>query len=110
MISAERSDVLCRGGGKEIRMRSNSAEPVEDEAKWTEYEVINAAELATRLGVPKSWIEERVRTRAKDKIPHARFGKYVRFTWGSPDLEGWLRKCIVVSNSGSVSRVSKEKP
>jgi hypothetical protein len=77
---------------------------------WTRYERIDSAEFASRLGVRKSWVDERVRARAKDKIPHYKFGKYVRFAWGSPDLEEWLRKCMVVSNSGLVNRVSKEKP
>ena len=76
---------------------------------WTPYEFIDSRELARRLAVPKTWVDERVRTRAQDKIPHYKFGKYVRFAWGSPALSDWLRKRIVVSNSGLVNRVSKEK-
>jgi len=76
---------------------------------WTPPEFIDSRELARRLGVPTTWIEERVRTRAEDKIPHLRLGKYVRFAWGSQELAEWLSKRIVVSNSGLVNRVSKEK-
>ena len=68
-------------------------------AGWTPYEFIDSTELARRLGVRKTWIEERVRTRAEDKIPHFRFGKYVRFAWGSQELAEWLGKRIVGPHS-----------
>jgi hypothetical protein len=72
------------------------------------YEFIGSVELAKRLGLPKSWVDERVRNRTKDIIPHFKFGKYTKFAWGSPDLAEWLRRRKVVSNSGLVNRVSKE--
>lgn len=53
-------------------------------------EVIDSKELATRLNLPESWVRDAVRRRAKDPIPHLRFGKYVRFAWGSPELTEWL--------------------
>lgn len=62
-------------------------------------EFIGSAELAQRLSLPKSWVEDRVRTRAKDQIPHSKFGKYTRFDWGSPELAEWLSRRKVVSNS-----------
>ncbi len=56
------------------------------------FETIDADELAKRLSLPVTWIREQVRSRATDKIPHLRFGKYVRFEWGSPDLRGWVER------------------
>lgn len=58
-------------------------------------ELIDSKELAIRWRVPESWIRDAVRSRAADKIPHVRFGKYVRFEWGCPDLDAWLarRRC-----------------
>lgn len=47
------------------------------------YEFIDSNELAARWGLPGSWIREQVRSRAADPLPHVRFGKYVRFRWGS---------------------------
>jgi hypothetical protein len=67
--------------------------------EWTKFETIDAVELAKRLSVPKSWVDEKVRTRTKEKIPHLKLGKYVRFAWGSPELADWLRQRMVVSNS-----------
>lgn len=48
----------------------------------TNQEIIDSKELASRLNLPESWVRDAVRRRAKDPIPHLRFGKYVRFTWG----------------------------
>jgi hypothetical protein len=53
------------------------------------FEVITAEELAKRWQVPASWVREQTRSRATDPIPHARLGRYVRFCWGSPDLDRW---------------------
>jgi hypothetical protein len=55
-------------------------------------EVIDSKELALRLNLPESWVRDAVRRRAKDPIPHLRFGKYVRFAWGSPELTEWLKQ------------------
>jgi hypothetical protein len=54
------------------------------------YEIIDSVELARRWVLPASWVREHVRSRVTDPIPHIRFGRYVRFRWGSPELEGWL--------------------
>jgi hypothetical protein len=56
------------------------------------YEVLTSDELAERWHVPASWVREQVRSRAADPIPHLRFGRYVRFRWGAPDLEDWLAR------------------
>jgi hypothetical protein len=55
----------------------------------TGYEVIDAAELAKRWSLPESWIREQTRTRSSDPLPCLRFGRYVRFEWGSPKLAAW---------------------
>jgi hypothetical protein len=55
-------------------------------------EIIDSRELALRLNLPETWVRDAVRRRAKDPIPHLRFGKYVRFTWGSPELTEWLER------------------
>ncbi len=68
-----------------------------------EYEFISSAELAKRLGVPKSWVDERVRTRTRNFIPHFKFGKYTKFAWGSPELAEWLRRRKV--SDSTVERV-----
>ena len=55
---------------------------------------IDSRELGKRLALPESWVRDQVRTRAGvcDRIPHLRFGKYVRFRWGSPELVEWLKR------------------
>jgi len=52
-------------------------------------EIVDSKELATRWKVPETWVREQVRRRAQDRIPHIRFGKYVRFEWNCPDLTSW---------------------
>jgi hypothetical protein len=53
------------------------------------FEVIDSEELAKRWSVPESWVRDQVRSRAQDPIPHVRLGKYIRFEWGSPELDAW---------------------
>jgi len=57
-------------------------------------ELIDSAELAARWRVPESWIRNRTRARTpkEERIPCIRLGRYVRFRWGSPELEQWLAK------------------
>jgi hypothetical protein len=68
------------------------------------YEFIDTAELALRWGIPESWVREHVRGRSPDPIPHVRFGKYVRFRWGSPELENWAERRIVSSSNKVAGR------
>ena len=58
------------------------------------FEIIDAEELAARWRVPESWVRSatRERTSRDRQIPHVRLGRYVRFEWGSPDLEEWLNR------------------
>jgi len=53
-------------------------------------ELLDSDELANRLSVPASWIRSHTRRRTDDEIPCVRFGRYVRFRWGSPELERWI--------------------
>jgi hypothetical protein len=57
-----------------------------------EVAIIDAEELAKRWNLPASWVRDQVRSRATDPLPCIRFGRYVRFQWGHPDLEKWLER------------------
>lgn len=48
-------------------------------------DVKGAAEL---LNVPESWIYQHVRSRAEEKLPHFKLGKYIRFS--TKALVRWL--------------------
>jgi excisionase family DNA binding protein len=50
--------------------------------------LLDAQEVATRLGVPETWVRESARSGA---IPHVRLGRYVRFDLD--DVERWLEEC-----------------
>jgi len=63
------------------------------------YEFVDCKGLASRWNLPESWIRDQVRARPADPIPHIRFGKYVRFRWGSPELEAWAQRRIVSSSN-----------
>jgi hypothetical protein len=63
------------------------------------YEFVDSKELASRWNLPESWVREQVRARSADPLPHIRFGKYVRFRWGSPELEAWADRRIVSSSN-----------
>ena len=56
------------------------------------FEVLTAKELAARWRVPESWVREQTRSRCVDPIPHVRLGRYVRFSWGSPELTDWWKR------------------
>ena len=65
----------------------------------TQAEFIDSKELAQRWCLPESWIREQVRRRSADPLPHVRFGKYVRFVWGSPELEAWSGRRMIGANN-----------
>jgi hypothetical protein len=73
---------------------------IRSEQSASQVEIIDAGELASRLKLPKSWVLEGTRSRAVDPIPHLRFGRYVRFKWGSTELNDWLQRRM----SGKASR------
>jgi hypothetical protein len=84
--------------------------PLQDESpSVTAYEFIDSRELARRLTVPTSWIRDQVRARSQDPLPHVNFGKYVRFLWGSPPLELWIRRRIVVGNNRRLRRTQRKE-
>ena len=74
-----------------------------------EYKFIDSRELAARWAVPETWIRERVRTRSEDPLPHVRLGKYVRFRWGSPELEGWAERRILGGSNRDVGGVHRKE-
>ena len=64
-----------------------------------ENEVIDSTELAKRLNVPETWVRSRTNSRrTSDPIPHLRFGRYVRFRWGSEELCKWVERQLVSAN------------
>jgi len=42
-------------------------------------DLMDVAETARVLHVPVSWVYERTRRRGKERIPHIKLGKYLRF-------------------------------
>ncbi len=83
--------------------------PVEAGAT-ADYEYLDSAQFAERLNISESWVRDGVRTRADEPIPHVRFGKYVRFRFGSPELEIWAERRMVTGNNRVVSRAQKKEP
>jgi hypothetical protein len=77
----------------------------DERAQILGYEFIDCGELARRWDVPVSWIRDQVRKRAEDPLPHVSLGKYVRFLWGSPELQAWVERRIVMGNNRRVGRV-----
>ena len=88
------SRVEAQGAGRELKVR---------------YEFIDSRQLAALWSVPETWVRERVRSRTGDPLPHVRFGKYVRFRWGSPELEGWAERRIVGGSNRDVGRVHRKE-
>jgi hypothetical protein len=76
-----------------------------NEPQVLQYEFIDSKELARRWALPKSWIREQVRSRCADPLPHVRFGKYVRFRWGSPELEAWAKRRIIDASNRKAGRI-----
>ena len=74
-------------------------------SQQSQYEFIDSKELAFRWALPESWIREQVRSRAADPLPHIRFGKYVRFRWGSPELDGWAERRIIDASNRKAGRI-----
>jgi hypothetical protein len=59
-----------------------------------EFEVIDAKQLGKYWAVPTSWVRLYSGPRCPPgvpKIPHIRLGRYVRFAWGSKELDQWLK-------------------
>lgn len=73
------------------------------------YEFIDSKELARRWAVPETWVRERVRSRDADPLPHIRLGKYVRFRWGSPEMEEWAERRIINRHNRDMGRVQRKE-
>ncbi len=93
-----------RGQHERLKLARVDSASTDSECMGT-CEFIDSQELARRWDVPVSWIRDQVRSRVQDPLPHVNFGKYVRFLWGSPELEQWLARRIVVGNNRRVERV-----
>jgi len=91
------------------RTMANQSVAVAEIDHHQQYEFIDSKELALRWNLPESWIREQVRSRAIDPIPHVRFGKYVRFRWGSPELEGWAERRIVSGSNRTAGRALRKE-
>lgn len=61
--------------------------------------LLDAAAIAERLGVPKSWVLESARSGA---MPCVRLGRYVRFDFA--DIEAWLEECKRPGRSTALRR------
>jgi hypothetical protein len=55
--------------------------------KW-DCELMDVAQTARVLQVPVSWVYARTRRRGRDRIPHIKLGKYLRFEPAS--VREWL--------------------
>jgi len=60
----------------------------------TQFEVLDGRQLAERWRVHFTWVRKQVSC-SEDPIPHVKFGRYVRFLWGSPDLNAWIARRYV---------------
>jgi excisionase family DNA binding protein len=52
-------------------------------------ELLTVSEIAAFLKVPISWVYERTRRRAMERLPHVKLGKYLRFSM--PQVKEWLQ-------------------
>lgn len=55
--------------------------------EW-DHNLMDVAETARLLHVPVSWVYDRTRRRGRDRIPHIKLGKYLRFEITS--VREWL--------------------
>jgi excisionase family DNA binding protein len=51
-------------------------------------DLMTVAEIARVLHVPVSWVYDRTRRRGKERIPHIKLGKYLRFEISA--VRDWL--------------------
>ena len=88
--------LLSRNRGNGLEQASPACVPNAAESPvltYSGYEIIDSTELGKRWNLPESWIRYYTRhshVPSKDRIPHLKFGRYVRFLWGSPRLNAWL--------------------
>ena len=77
-----------------MSLKTSSVQMVSRNGGSDNSEMIDSAELAARWRVPESWIRNRTRARTpkEEQIPCVRLGRYVRFEWGSHQLDEWLER------------------
>jgi predicted DNA-binding transcriptional regulator AlpA len=104
MQSTPTSHDLCQGAATDAGCRARLV--MGQEAM----EYIDSPELARRWNLTESWIRDNVRRRARDPIPHVRFGHYVRFEFESSELREWLQRHRVTANGrNGASRTGGKK-
>ena len=54
-----------------------------------ENELLTVSEVAGMLKVPASWVYDHVRHKGKERIPHIKLGKYLRFQ--ETAVRAWLQ-------------------
>jgi predicted DNA-binding transcriptional regulator AlpA len=52
--------------------------------------IITPEEVAARLKVPESWVDEKTRARCRNPMPVLRLGRYIRFDWSA--VINWLKE------------------
>ena len=57
-------------------------------AAVTEQRLLDAAEVAERLGVPETWVRQETR---EGRMPALELGRYRRYDW--PAVVAWLETC-----------------
>jgi hypothetical protein len=57
----------------------------------TQFEMIDGPTLAQRWHVRPTWVRKHTAP-SDDPLPHVKLGRYVRFLWDSPELNGWLER------------------
>jgi len=64
--------------------------------------IITAVMLAKMWQTSKLWVESHTRDKS-DPIPHLRFGRCIRYAWGSAELNDWMaRRQVAGRQYGSV--------
>ncbi len=84
-----------RANGRSLRphnQREAADVAATHQAANTGLTLVDAATIARKLSLPESWVREHCRARCpvEDRIPHVRFGKYIRFL--PADIDQWLIK------------------
>jgi hypothetical protein len=71
---------------------SQKESKVPEQAPNNVFELLDAKQLAERLGIPVSWVRNHssASSATGSKIPHTRLGRYVRYEW--PLVVEWLRR------------------
>jgi excisionase family DNA binding protein len=83
-------------------MKPNGSAPAMEQtarAAAVEHSLLTVEEVAELLHVPPSWVYERTRRRAGDRIPGFRLGKYWRFR--EADVLAWIERQRASGNANA---------